>query len=119
LNITLPANYISGPKYISVYYCNNDIAFATSWTTGTNTRNLTISVGGTTTRIEVPLSGRSSELYSVDLGWEDSGTFGVLTEGWPIDGVEGDKVLIGVGNVGGSEGVQSYGADFVGLEVWW
>lgn len=64
-------------------------------------------------RIEVPLSGRSSELYSVDHGWQDTGVFGVLVEGWAVGGNE-----VVVGNVDGDEGVQSYGADLVDIGVW-
>jgi alpha-galactosidase len=101
-------------KYLEVDYINNDIAFSTSWTTGTNTRNLTISVnGGAPTRIEVPLSGRHSELFGPGQGWWDSASFGVLTSGWKD---ESNTVVIG--NVGGDQGIQSYGADFVGLRVY-
>lgn len=97
-----------------MYFCNNDIAFAAAFTTGTNTRNMTISVNGEVTRIEVPLSGRSSELFSPGLGWQDTGTFGVLASGW----VEGINEVV-VGNEYGDEGLVSYGADFVGLGVYW
>lgn len=65
--------------------------------------------------MELPLSGRSSELFSPGLGWEDSGEFGVLVGGWGGDGGE-DVVMIG--NVGGEHAVQPYGADFVGVRVW-
>ena len=75
---------------------------------------MTIGVNGEVTRIEVPLSGRSSELFSPGLGWEDTGTFGVLTSGW----VEGVNEVV-VGNEFGDEGLVSYGADFVGLGVYW
>lgn len=51
-HITAPAAGL-GQKYVEVYFCNNDIALATSWTTGTNTRNMTIGVNGVITRIEV------------------------------------------------------------------
>jgi alpha-galactosidase len=102
------------PKYTELYFCNNDIALSTSWTTGTNTRNMTISVNNVTTRVELPLSGRSSELFSPGLGWQDTGVFGVLLDGWG----EGVNEVV-VGNVGGDEGLVSYGADFVGLGVYW
>ena len=75
---------------------------------------MTISVNGEVTRIEVPLSGRSSELFSPGLGWEDTGAFGVLTSGW----TEGVNEVI-VGNESGDDGLVSYGADFVGLGVYW
>lgn len=81
---------------------------------GTNTRNMTISVNNITTRIEVPLSGRSSELFSPGLGWEDTSVFGVLTDGW----IEGSNEVV-VGNENGAEGLVSQGADFVGLGVYW
>ena len=65
------------------------------------------------TRCEVPLSGRSSELFSVGLGWEDTGVFNVSTAGW----VSGVNEIV-VGNVGGADGVVTYAADFVGLGVY-
>jgi alpha-galactosidase len=75
---------------------------------------MTISVNGEVTRIEVPLSGRSTELFSPDLGWEDTGIFGVVTTGW----VQGVNEVV-VGNEYGAEGLVNYGADFVGLGVSW
>lgn len=63
-------------------------------------------------RIEVPLSGRHSELFGPGLGWWDTATLGLLTSGWK----EGLNEVV-VGNVGGDEGFQSYGADFVGIRV--
>lgn len=60
------------------------------------------------------MSGTSSELFNPGLGWQDTGTFGVLTEGW----VEGVNVVV-VGNQYGDEGLVSYGADFVGMDVYW
>jgi len=101
-------------KYVDIYFCNNDIAFQTSWDYGTNTRNLTIAVNGVTTRVELPLSGRSSELFSPGKGWEDTGVFGVLLDGW----TDGNNEVV-VGNVYGNQGLVSYGADFVGLGVYW
>lgn len=114
LSITSPSSSWTGSKFLEIYFCNNDIAFSTSWSTGTNTRNMTISVNGQVTRTEVPLSGRSSELFSPGLGWQDTGTFGVLTEGC----VEGVNVVV-VGNQYGDQGLVSYGADFVGMDVYW
>jgi len=75
---------------------------------------MTISVNGEVTRIEVPLSGNSSELFSVGDGWFDTGIFEVLTGGWK----EGVNSVV-VGNVYGSEGLVNYGADFVGVGVLW
>lgn len=74
---------------------------------------MTINVNGQVTRIEVPLSGKSSELFSPGKGWEDTGTFGVLVGGWK----EGNNTVV-VGNQGGAAGYQSYGADFVGMDVY-
>lgn len=71
-------------------------------------------MNGVVTRVEVPLSGRSSELFSVGKGWEDTGIFGVLLDGWAV----GENKVV-VGNEGGAEGLVSYGADFVGLGVLW
>ncbi|RAH51250.1 putative alpha-galactosidase D [Aspergillus brunneoviolaceus CBS 621.78] len=103
----------AGTKYVEVDYINNDIAFDSSWNEGRNARNLTISVnGGAPVRLEVPLSGRHSELFGPGLGWWDSATLGVSVDGWTV-GV--NEVV--VGNVGGGEGVQSYGADLVGVRV--
>jgi len=65
--------------------------------------------------VELPLSGRSSELFSPGLGWEDTGEFGVLVGGWEAGG---DVDVVTIGNVGGEDGVQPYGADFVGVRVW-
>ena len=58
----------------------------------------------------MPLSGRHSELFGPGLGWWDSTSFGVLTGGWK----DGENVVV-IGNVGGEEGVQPFGAGFVGL----
>ncbi|THV45485.1 hypothetical protein BGAL_0483g00080 [Botrytis galanthina] len=98
-------------KYLSVYFCNNDIAFSTSWTTGTNTRNMTISVNGVVTRAEFPLSGKSSELFGTK-GWQDTGIFGVLTSGWKA----GSNVLT-FSNAAG--GLVDYAVDLVGVDVYW
>lgn len=81
-SITIPATVVSGSgdntttaaatasKYLEIDYINNDIAFSTSWTMGSNSRNLTISVnGGPPTRIELPLSGKHSELFGPGRGW--------------------------------------------------
>lgn len=78
---------------------------------------MTITVNDVTTRVEVPLSGKSSELFSPGKGWEDTGNFGVLLGGWNEDG----ENMVVVGNVGGVNsdlGSVGFGADFVGLSVW-
>lgn len=71
-------------------------------------------MNGEVTRVEVPLSGRRSEIFGVGGGWFDSGVFGVVLPGW-----KNGTNVVEVGNVGGDGGVVSYGADFVGLEVLW
>jgi len=112
-SLTVPATAnVAGSRYVELTYINNDVAISTSWGEGRNARNITISVNNQTTRLEVPLSGRSSELYSSMKGWGDSAVLGLLVRGWK----EGDNEVV-IGNVGGEKGVQSLGADFVGLKV--
>lgn len=104
---------VDGVKYVEVDYINNEVSLDTAWEDGTNTRNLTISVnGGEPTRLEVPLSGVHSELYSPEKGWQDTATYGVLTSGWE----DGENEVV-VSNQGGELGVQPVGAEFVGLKV--
>lgn len=71
-------------------------------------------VNGVVNRVELPLSGRSSELYSAAGGWEDAGSFGVLVEGWKVGANE-----VVVGNEGGEGGLVEFAADFVGMSVMW
>lgn len=104
----------AGSKYLEIDYTNNDVAFDSAWGWGTNTRNLTVSInGGKPVRVEAPLSGKHSELFGPGLGWWDTATMGVLTEGWK----NGNNEVV-IGNVGGEQGFESYGADFVGLKVY-
>jgi alpha-galactosidase len=94
-------------------YINNDIAFSTSWGLGANSRNITVAVnGGNPVRLEVPLSGRHSELFGPGLGWWDTASLGILIDGWK----NGDNEVV-VGNVAGSDTFQTWGADFVGFRV--
>ena len=105
----------NGPRYVEITYINNDVALSTSWTTGSNSRNITVQVNDAApVRLEVPLSGRSSELYSSMKGWGDPATLGVLIDGWGTG--NGNDTII-VSNANGDVGVQPYGADFVGLRV--
>ncbi|KAJ5110431.1 hypothetical protein N7532_000966 [Penicillium argentinense] len=72
-------------KFVEVDYTNNDVAFSTSWGLGSNSRNITVSVnGGTPVRLDVPLSGKHSELFGPGKGWWDTATLGFLVgvEGW-------------------------------------
>ncbi|RDW67240.1 Alpha-galactosidase D [Aspergillus mulundensis] len=102
----------SGSKYLEIDYINNEVAFDTAWNWGSNSRNLTIRVnGGEPVRLEVPLSGRHSELFSEGLGWWDSGRLGVLTGGWK-EGV--NEVVLGNEVLGGSS---SWAPDVVGVAV--
>jgi len=116
-SLTIPrtSNTISGSRYVEITYINNDVATATSWGYGTNTRNITVAVNGATpVRLEAPLSGRSSELFSLMKGWGDSATLGVLVSGFG-NGTGEDTIV--VGNANGEAGYQPYGADFVGLRI--
>lgn len=114
--ISVPADKNAGSsRYVEMTYINNDVSLGSSWTNGTNTRNITVAVNGNApVRLEVPLSGRSSELFSPMKGWGDPATLGVLVDGFGSGGVK-DEIV--VGNVNGEAGVQPFGADFVGLRV--
>ena len=68
-------------------------------------------------RLEVPLAGRSSELFSPGKGWEDSAALGFLVPGFNAGPEPNDDVLV-VSNVGGELGVQPLGADVVGVRAW-
>ena len=101
-------------KYIEIDYINNDIAFSTSFSWGSNSRNITFSVnGGTPVRLEVPLSGHSSELFSPGLGWWDTATLGILLDGWK----DGDNEVV-VANAAATDVSQTWGPDFVGLRFY-
>ena len=110
-----PSTVPAGLRFVELTYINNDVALSTSWTTGTNSRNITVQVNdGAPVRLEVPLSGNSSELYGPMKGWGDPATLGILVDGWGIG--DGNDTII-VGNVNGDAGVQPYGADFVGFRL--
>jgi alpha-galactosidase len=110
---TVPASG-SGTKYIELDYINNDVAFSSSWGWGQNSRNITVAVNDAApVRLEVPLSGQHSELFSAGLGWWDTGRLGMAVDGWR-DGA--NRVVIG--NEGGADGFEAFGADFVGLKLY-
>ncbi|OOQ83620.1 putative alpha-galactosidase D [Penicillium brasilianum] len=114
-SITVPATVsnTSSSKYLELDYINNDVAFSTSWGLGANSRNITVAVnGGSPVRLEVPLSGRHSELFGPGLGWWDTASLGVSIDGWK----NGDNEVV-VANVAGSDAFQTWGADFVGFRV--
>ncbi|KAL4814937.1 alpha-galactosidase D [Aspergillus spinulosporus] len=104
----------SGSKYLEIDYINNEVAFDSSWGWGSNSRNLTIRVNDNDpVRLEVPLSGRHSELFDPGLGWWDSGRLGILTDGWK----EGTNEIV-LGNEGGEGGFTGYAPDVVGIAVY-
>ncbi|KAJ5931020.1 hypothetical protein N7466_006513 [Penicillium verhagenii] len=112
---TIPATVSSAngteAKYIEIDYINNDVAFSTTWEWGSNSRNITIAVnGGNPVRLEVPLSGHQSELFSAGLGWYDSATLGLLVDGWK----NGDNTVV-VANAADTDVSATWGADFVGF----
>lgn len=119
--LSMPTTPGPGKRYVEITYINNDIAFSSSWTNGTNSRNVTIAVNGAEqVRLDVPLTGRRSELFNLEEGlggWGDSAVLGVDVPGWKVDGNETDVVLLGNAD-GDAEGVvQREGAEVVGLRV--
>lgn len=105
---------VQGSKYIEIDYINNEVAFDSAWEWGSNSRNLTIRVNdGEPVRLEVPLSGRHSELFGPGLGWWDSARLGVLTGGWKVGLNE-----VVLGNEGGEGGFTRFGPDVVGINVY-
>jgi alpha-galactosidase len=118
-SITVPVSIPSSgsgsatKKYLEIDYINNDIALSTSWGYGSNSRNLTVSLNsGDPVRLEVPLSGRHSELFGPGLGWWDPATLGLLVEGWK----DGNNTLV-LGNVASVDVSQTYAPDIVGMRV--
>lgn len=104
-------------KYLEIYFINNDIAIANSFGNGTNTRNFTLSLNGADpVRVEVPLSGRSSELYSPMLGWGDTSIFNISLAGFGVGSGE-DVLTFSNVNGGPPNGVQGFGPDIVGIGV--
>jgi hypothetical protein len=78
--------------------------------TWSNSRNLTVSLNsGDPIRLEVPLSGRHSELFGPGLGWWDAATLGLLVEGWE----DGNNTLV-LGNDASVDVSQTYAPDIVG-----
>lgn len=101
----------AGSKFAYLDFIQNDVNFAQTWTTGTNSRNLTIAVnGGHPQRMDLPLTGKSSELFGLK-GWQDSSLFVQILDGF----VAGKKNTVVISNSYG--GVVDFGADFVGLRI--
>ncbi|CAG7926366.1 unnamed protein product [Penicillium olsonii] len=119
VQVTIPATVDesqngTASKYLEIDYINNDIALATSWGWGSSSRNMTISVnGGDSVRLEVPLTGRHSELFGPGKGWWDSSKLGILLDGFK----DGSNEVV-IGNDVSGEVSQTYGADFVGLRFY-
>ncbi|KAJ5771170.1 uncharacterized protein N7511_003221 [Penicillium nucicola] len=108
------SNATAASKYLEVDFINNDIALATSWGYGSSSRNLTITLnGGDPVRLEVPLTGRHSELFGPGLGWWDSSTLGIVIDGWK----DGDNAVV-IGNEVTGDVFQTYAPDFVGLRLY-
>ena len=104
-------------RYIELIYINNDVALETSWTNGTNSRNITVAVNkAAPVRLEVPLSGRSSELFSPMKGWGDPAMLGMLVHGFGTGGRE-DKTVVSNANGACCGSVQPDGPHFVGLRI--
>jgi len=99
-----------GSKFAYLDYIQNDVNFEQTWTTGTNSRNMTISVNGVTKRLDLPLTGKSSELTGLK-GWQDSSLFVQILDGFN----PGKTNTVVISNARG--GLIDYGADFVGLRI--
>lgn len=94
----------AGTKLLGVDFINYDVALATSWGSGDNTRNLTIAVNepaGNGTRIAFPISGGD---------WYDTGRLYVYVDGFVAG--DGNEVVF---TAYGDEG--SWAPDLVGMEV--
>jgi len=120
--VTMPsdssdASSTTTSKYVEITYINNDVALASSWTDGRNARNITVQVNSApAVRLEVPLSGRSSELFSPGMGWYDSSTLGVLVPGFGGRS-GGDVITVGNDRTRLGNGITWNGADLVGIRV--
>lgn len=113
---------LAGPstkKFINIYYCNNDIAYTAPFYGTTNTRNITLYLNSNRVQVELPLTGKSSELYSPGLGWYNTGIFGVLLDGWHENGdMVSDLNFFAVGGSWEPGGwSQPWAAEVVGIEV--
>lgn len=92
---------LGGMKLIGIDYINYDVALASAWTNGTNTRNFTLSVnGGEPRRWSFPISGGD---------WYETGRLDVLLEGFHVGSVNELRVE--------APGLDP-GADLVGLAVY-
>ncbi|KAJ2899261.1 putative alpha-galactosidase D [Zalerion maritima] len=90
----------SGTKTIGFDFINYDVALATAWDWGSNSRNVTLAVnGGTATRWALPLSGGD---------WYQTGRMELVVEGF----VAGDNNTVVVAGHG-----DYYAVDLVGIET--
>jgi len=104
-------------KLVEVFYANNDVALASAWGDGRNARNITVQVNDApAVRLEVPLSGRSSELFSPGDGWFDVGSLAILVPGFG-GRAGGDVITIGNDRTGLGPGVTWNAADLIAIKV--
>ncbi|KAI1855490.1 hypothetical protein JX266_000355 [Neoarthrinium moseri] len=90
----------AGTKLLGVDFINYEIALATAWDWGSNTRNLTVSVnGGAAKRWAFPISGGD---------WSDTGRLEIEVDGFEA-GSQNEVVFAGFGS--------NPGPDLVGFEV--
>ena len=91
---------LTATRLVGIDFINYDIALASAWSNGTNTRNLTVAVNdGTPKRWAFPISGGN---------WSDTGRLNVEVDGF----------VAGTGNTVKLASVdQQFGPDVVGLEV--
>ncbi|OCK94291.1 carbohydrate-binding module family 35 protein [Cenococcum geophilum 1.58] len=92
---------LGGTKLIGIDYINYDVALASAWTNGTNTRNFTLSVNGREPRRwSFPISGGD---------WYETGRLDVLADGFYVGPVNELRVE--------APGLDP-GADLVGFAVY-
>lgn len=97
-NVAAPTD---GKVLLGVDFVNYDVALASAWSGGTNTRNMTIAVnGGDAQRWAFPISGGD---------WYESGRLMVEVDGFKAGG--GNQVVFRAYNSG------TYAPDLVGFEV--
>lgn len=95
----------AGTKLVGIDYINYDIAMATAWEFGDNTRNMTIAVNqpdmSTGTRVAFPISGGN---------WFESGRLYVYVDGF-TEGSENNVIFTAYGDA------ETFAPDLVGFEV--
>ncbi|KAK0660699.1 putative alpha-galactosidase D [Lasiodiplodia hormozganensis] len=82
---TVTFSNVSSGQLLAIDYINYDVALQSAWSTGSNTRNLTLSVnGGAPKRWALPISGGD---------WFETGRLEVEVEG--LDQGDGNVVVVG------------------------